>query len=133
MKNMLKLFIVSIFVINFVYSSCGSCPGDVAQSEQSVTKQAISNALVMSVPDDGKINGLVITTCGKCNLGTKEKGCSLSAKLGDSVYPVKGVSIHDHGNAHSDEGFCSAIRVAWANGIIKQDVFHVDSFVLVEK
>ena len=51
--------------------------------------------------------------------------------MGESIYPVAGTGIHDHGNAHGSEGFCNTIRVAWATGQIKKDVFHTKSFVLV--
>ena len=85
----------------------------------------------MSIPQNGEINGLVITSCGKCNLGTRDKGCSLSVKIGKKIYPVEGTGIHDHGDAHGSEGFCSAVRVAWASGNMKKGVFNADSFVLV--
>ena len=47
------------------------------------------------------------------------------------MYPVEGTGIHDHGNEHGNEGFCSAVRVAWAKGQVKKDVFYAESFVLV--
>ena len=74
----------------------------------------------------------MITSCGQCKLGLKGKpGCSLTIKIGESIYPVEGTGIHDHGDAHGREGFCSAIRVAWATGKIKDKVFHAESFELV--
>jgi len=89
------------------------------------------NTLVTAVPEDGNIEGIVITSCGICKLGLKKGGCSLSVKIGDTVYPVDGTSIHDHGDAHASDGFCSAVRVAWAKGKMKENVFHAESFVLV--
>jgi hypothetical protein len=65
-------------------------------------------------------------------LGYKGKqGCSLTIKIGDSVYPVEGTGLHDHGDAHGSIGLCSAVRVAWATGKIKKDIFHAESFALV--
>ena len=124
------IIILSLFIINQTFANCGGDHSDAkAASDASVKKV---NTLVTTVTDDGNINGLVITSCGQCNLGFKEKqGCSLTIKIGESIYPVEGTGIHDHGNAHEKEGFCSAIRVAWATGQIKDKVFHAESFELV--
>ena len=117
-------------MIGQVFADRGSDHGD-SKVVTSVKKTRI-NTLVMSVPDDGNIEGLVITSCGKCKFRYKEKqGCSLTVKIGESIYPVAGTSIHDHGDAHGNEGFCNTVRVAWATGQIKKDVFHTKSFVLV--
>ena len=103
-----------------------------SESIFSSSKKARVNTLVTVVPDDGNIEGLVITSCGQCNLGYKGKsGCSLTIKIGDSVYPVEGTGLHDHGDAHGSIGFCSAVRVAWATGQIKKDIFQAESFALV--
>jgi len=84
------------------------------------------------MPDNGNIEGLVITSCGQSKLGYKEKpGRSLTIKIGESIYPVEGIGTHDHGDVHGSEGYCSAIRVAWAKGKIKKDIFHAESFALV--
>ena len=103
-----------------------------AEEKNETSVQNITvNTLVTAVPEDGNIEGIVITSCGTCKLGVKEGGCSLSVKIGDTVYPVKGTGIHDHGDAHASDGFCSAVRVAWAKGQMKENVFHSESFVLV--
>lgn len=132
-RNISSLVIISVCMINFMYGNCGSCQGDnnPGLSQKSIQKKTTVNTLIMSAPKDGIIEGLVITSCGKCNLGTKDRGCSLSVKFGDKIYPVKGTGIHDHGDAHGNEGFCSAIRVAWTKGNLKKNVFYADSFVLV--
>ena len=126
------IILLSLFIINLVFANCGGDHTDgKADSNASVKKTKI-NTLVTAVTNDGNINGLVITSCGQCNLGLKGKpGCSLTIKIGESIYPVEGTGIHDHGDAHGKEGFCSAIRVAWATGKIKDKVFHAESFQLV--
>ena len=125
-------FILLLFCSNFIFAGCGGCPGDNATlKKEDPPKKPVGSTLVMSMPDDGNINGLVITSCGKCNLGTKDKGCSLSVKIGDKIYPVEGTGIHDHGDAHDSVGFCSAVRVAWAKGKMKKNVFHAETFFLV--
>ena len=115
-----------------VIAGCGHCGPSDKVPQKATISSAISSALVMSIPEDGKIEGLVITSCGQCKFGYKEKrGCSLTIKIGDSIYPVEGTGIHDHGNEHGSAGFCRAVRVAWASGEIKKDVFHAKSFTLV--
>ena len=125
------IILLSLFFVNQVFANCGSCGGEHTDSNAIVKKTKV-NTLVTAVMNDGNINGLVITSCGQCNLGLKGKaGCSLTIKIGESIYPVEGTGIHDHGDAHAKEGFCSAIRVAWATGKIKDKVFHAESFQLV--
>jgi len=129
-KLISAIFILSLFIVNQVFADCGGDHGDGKGAADAPS--ALGNTLVTVVPDDGNIEGLVITSCGQCKLGYKEKsGCSLTIKIGESIYPVEGTGIHDHGDAHGSEGFCSAIRVAWAKGQIKKDIFHAESFALV--
>ena len=122
--------ILSLFIANQIIADCG---GDHTDSKSvGQEKKVRVNTLVTSLPDDGNIEGLVITSCGQCKFGYKKKrGCSLTIKIGESIYPVEGTGIHDHGDAHGNEGFCSAVRVAWAAGKIKKNVFHAQSFTLV--
>ena len=130
--KLIKNTIIILFALNIVMAGCGKCPGDAVKTdkESPVIKTTI-NTLVTAVPEDGNIEGIVITSCGTCKLGVKGGGCSLWVKIGETVYPVEGTGIHDHGNAHGSEGFCSAVRVAWAKGQVKKNVFHTESFVLV--
>ena len=67
------------------------------------------------------------------NFGYKKiRGCNLAIKIEDKIYPVEGTKIHDHGDPHSKEGFCSAVRIAYVSGKIKKDKFYSDSFTLIE-
>ena len=127
------IIIVALFMTGQVIAGCGRCgSSDNKVPKKAKISSAISSTLVMSIPEDGKIEGLVITSCGQCKFGYKEKrGCSLTIKIGESIYPVEGTGIHDHGDAHGSEGFCSAVRVAWAEGKIKKNIFHAKSFTLV--
>ena len=86
-----SIIMMSIFLfINInLHAGCGSCPGDVKNIRKTHEKKVKDNTLVMSVPKNGEISGLVITSCGMCKLGTKDKGCSLSVKIGDKTYSVK--------------------------------------------
>ena len=123
--------ILSLFIANQIIADCG---GDHTDSKSvGQEKKVRVNTLVTSLPDDGNIEGLVITSCGQCKFGYKKKrGCSLTIKIGETIYPVKGTSIHDHGDAHSKEGFCSVVRVAYISGKVKNNKFYSDSFTLIE-
>ena len=60
------------------------------------------------------------------------RSCNLNIKIDDDVFPVEGTKIHEHGDPHSVEGFCNAVRVAYTEGKIKKRVFHADSFILID-
>ena len=127
-KNILLSLLISVFISNFVFANCGSCQ---VQAEPAILKK--SNSLVTTIPESRNIEGFAIASCGMCNFGYKEsKGCSLTIKIGDAVYPVEGTNIHKHGDPHSEEGMCSAIRVAYASGKVKDNKFYSDSFTLIE-
>ena len=116
-----------ISVSTFVFASCGSCQ---VQAKPILKK---SNSLVSIIPESGDIEGFAIASCGMCNFAYKgSKGCSLTIKIGDTVYPVEGNSIHEHGDPHSEEGMCSAIRVAYVSGKVKKNKFYSESFSLIE-
>ena len=126
-KKILLFSLALISVSNFVFASCGSCQ---VQAKPILKK---SNSLVSTIPKSGNIEGFAIASCGMCNFAYKgSKGCSLTIKIGDTVYPVEGNSIHDHGNPHSEEGMCSAIRVAYVSGKVKKNKFYSESFSLIE-
>ena len=127
-KNIFLSFLIVIFISSFVFASCGSCE---VQAESVVLKKI--NSLVTTIPESGNVEGFAITSCGMCNFGYKgSKGCSLTIKIGDTVYPVEGTSIHKHGDPHSKEGMCSAIRVAYIAGKVKNNKFYSDFFTLIE-
>jgi hypothetical protein len=127
MKNILSLLLILISVSNFIFAGCGSCQ----VHTKPILKKA--NSLVSTIPKSGDIEGFAIASCGMCNFAYKgSKGCSLTIKIGDTVYPVEGNSIHEHGDPHSEEGMCSAIRVAYVSGKVKKDKFYSDSFTLIE-
>ena len=127
-KNILSYLFTIVLISNFIFAGCGSCETD--EKIDVVTK---SSALVTTIPDSGDIEGFVLASCGICSFGFRgSKGCSLTIKIEDKVYPVEGTSIHKHGNPHSKEGFCSAVRVAYVSGNMKKNTFYSDSFTLME-
>ena len=127
-KKIFLSLLILISVSSFVFASCGSCQDQVKHPTLKKT-----NSLVTIIPESGDIEGFAITSCGMCNFAYKgSKGCSLTIKIGDTVYPVEGSSLHDHGDPHSEEGMCSAIKVAYVSGKIKKNKFYSDFFSLIE-
>ena len=128
LKTNIKLIIGFLFLSNLVLAGCGKCQ---INNKKDATKK--TSALVTAVPESGAIEGFVISSCGKCNFDYKKRrGCSLTIKIEDTIYPVEGTKIHDYGDPHSGDGFCNSVRVAYVSGEIKKNVFHADSFTLIE-
>ena len=121
-----SLFIIFCFtIINFSFAGCGSCN---VSKKQPISPDA---NFVTSITEDGKINGLVLASCGMCNFGMKDKKrCSLAIQINNIAYDVKGTGIDDHGDSHAEEGFCNAIRVANVKGEIKKNTLTAESFVV---
>ena len=79
------------------------------------------------------INQVVEAACGQCQLGMTEKsGCDLAIRIDGKSYFVDGTSIHDHGDAHADDGFCEAIRQANVKGEIIEGRFKSESFTIIK-
>ena len=126
-SSIISIFIISIFITDHLYARCGRCSVDAPPAPKK------SNALVTAVSESRNVEGLVIASCGMCNFGLKDsKGCNLAIKIGDTIYPVEGSSIHDHGDAHNDEGLCTATRIAYTRGEIKKGKLYTRNFVLLE-
>ena len=79
------------------------------------------------------INQVVEAGRGQCQLGMTEKsGCDLAIRIDGKSYFVDGTSIHDHGDAHADDGFCEAIRQANVKGEIIEGRFKSESFTIIK-
>ena len=79
------------------------------------------------------INQVVDAACGQCQFKmTENSGCDLAVKIDGKSYFVDGTTIHDHGDAHADDGFCQAIRQAEVKGEIIDGRFKAESFTLVK-
>ena len=75
---------------------------------------------------------IVDVSCGQCQFGMKGKaGCDLAARIDGKFYFVEGTDIHNHGDAHAADGFCSVVRKAEVAGEIKNDKFVATSFKLL--
>ena len=77
------------------------------------------------------INQVVDAACGQCQFKMTEKsGCDLAVKIDGESYFVDGTTIHDHGDAHADDGFCETIRQVEVKGEIIDGRFKAESFTL---
>jgi len=76
---------------------------------------------------------IVETACGECQFGMKGKSCDLAVRIDGKTYFVDGTTIHDHGDAHAEDGFCNAIRKASVTGTIEKNRFKATSFTLIKE
>jgi hypothetical protein len=76
----------------------------------------------------------VLASCGQCQFEMNSKtGCTLAIQYAGKKYWVDGTTINDHGDEHSEEGFCQATRKAEVKGTFDGDKFHATSFVILTK
>lgn len=75
---------------------------------------------------------VVEASCGECQFGMKGESCDLAVRIDGKSYFVDGTTIHDHGDAHAEKGFCNAISKALVTGEIKGNRFKATSFTLID-
>lgn len=73
---------------------------------------------------------IVQASCGQCKFNMDGHGCDLAVRIEGKSYWVDGTTIDDHGDAHAEDGFCSAIRKAEVEGTIVDNKFKIKSFKL---
>jgi hypothetical protein len=66
---------------------------------------------------------IVDAACGQCQFKMPGKGCTLAIKIKGKAYFVDKAGIDDFGDAHSDEGFCNAVRKAKVQGVVNKGKF----------
>ncbi len=69
-------------------------------------------------------------SCGICMFNMDGKSCELAVKINDEKYYVKGADIDSFGDAHSDSGFCNAIRKVEIQGEVISNKFLLTYFKL---
>ncbi|MFZ9388442.1 MAG: DUF6370 family protein [Chitinophagaceae bacterium] len=85
----------------------------------------------VSVPDKNKKIQVVEASCGQCQFKLAGKGCQLAVRIDGKAYFVDGTTIDDHGDAHSSDGFCEAIRKAEVQGDVVNSRFQATYFRLL--
>ena len=79
------------------------------------------------------VNQVVEAACGQCQFEMTEKsGCDLAVRIDGKSYFVDGTNIHEHGDAHADDGFCEVIRNANVKGEIIEGRVKSESFILIK-
>ena len=76
---------------------------------------------------------IVEASCGECQFKMKGSGCTLAVKMKKKTYFVDGTTIDAHGDAHSETGFCNAIRKAEVQGEVVNNKFVVSYFKLIDE
>ena len=93
----------------------------------------ITNKTESQIGKDMSINQVVEAACGQCQFEMTEKsGCDLAVRIDGKSYFVDRTNIHEHGDAHADDGFCEVIRSASVKGKIIEDRFKSESFTLIK-
>ena len=112
---MKKLFIIS--TILFLFSCDSKSANKIELQKENITT----------------INQVVEAACGQCQFGmTEELGCDLAVRIDGKTYFVDGTNIHEHGDAHANDGFCEIIRHASVKGKIINGRFNSESFTLIK-
>ena len=121
--NMEKLIL--LLVLTFI--GCSSKMTSNVESPEMVksTDRVIDNTI--------SIHQVVEVACGQCQFGITEKlGCDLGVRIEGNTYFVDGTNIHEHGDAHAEDGFCEAIRRANVKGKVVDGRFKSESFDLIK-
>ena len=85
-----------------------------------------------SVATEQQYQELVVeVACGQCQFGFPGDDCDLAVRIDGTPYFVEGTGIDDHGDAHSDDGFCNAVRQARVKGRVENGRFVATSFELL--
>ena len=110
-----------------VLAGCATKTINNAESLEPVNPTETQNA------EDISIHQVVEAACGQCQFGmTETSGCDLAVRIDGKSYFVDGTNIHEHGDAHADDGFCEVIRRADVKGEIIDGRFQSESFTLIK-
>ena len=71
-------------------------------------------------------------SCGICMFDMDGFKCELAVNIDGAKFYVEGADIDDYGDAHSNYGFCNAIRDVKIQGQIVDDKYIVTYFKLIK-
>ena len=96
-----------------------------------VTLLLLITSLSISAQEEIEVKKQIVqASCGQCKFKMTGQGCDLAVRIEGKSYWVDGTTIDDHGDAHAEDGFCSAIRKAEVEGTIVDNKFKIKSFKL---
>lgn len=79
-----------------------------------------------------EVHGIVVeAACGQCQFEQPGSDCDLAVRFDGGAYFVDGTGIDDHGDAHAQDGFCNAVRLALVEGVVVGERFVASSFTLL--
>ena len=126
----MKYFIIIIALtinLSILNAGCGGC-----QIKNIPETNSKTSAFITSIPSNNKIEGFVLTSCNKCNLGNKKDNkCSLGIEINSKTYSLRNYK-HDHKQAHNYDGICNSIRVGYIKGTIMNSDIKADYFKLIK-
>ncbi len=96
-----------------------------------ITQTLLSQDSTRMKIDPKKKVQIVEASCGQCQFKMAGKGCTLAVRINGKSYFVEKADIDAFGDAHSDEGFCNAIRKAKVQGEILNNKFVATYFELI--
>jgi len=119
-KNIMRVTVLLAFVAFTI--GCDTAPAKQESSEkkaEGITTEQLAEGVVVEA------------ACGECMFGLEGSSCDLAVRFNGKAYFVDGSTIDDHGDAHAEDGFCSAVRQAKVKGHLENDRFMVASFELI--
>ena len=117
MHHHMTRFVVSVVLTMLLMG----CKQQASEQQQATTEQREQHSPKL----------VVEAACGQCQFGLPGKGCDLAVRIDGEAYYVDGTRIDDHGDAHSDIGFCNAVRQARVTGRVENGRFVATSFELL--
>ncbi len=134
---MKKIFTISILLlfIGCATKTVNTEPHEPVEHAEYVEPTEPKEPVEPKEPSEGamSVNQVVEASCGQCQFGMTEKsGCDLAVRIDGKSYFVDGTNIHEHGDAHADDGFCETIRQVEVKGEIIDGRFKAESFTLIK-
>ena len=127
LEKEIKRIMVVLTLIGSLFAGCGNCEINNQNNQDVQNSSFIDKAPFYG----GKLEGFVIASCNKCNLGSKkDKTCSMGIMINGKTYLVD-KHIHNHDKAHEVDGICNSLRIAYVSGKIKKNKFYADTFRLI--
>ena len=118
----MKQYVTRFFVIVAFVTLAASC-------QHQATKLQPEQQTVASTQQDQEL--VVEAACGECQFGLAGNACDLAIRIDGKAHFVDGTGIDDHGDAHSDDGFCNTVRQARVQGHFENGRFVATSFALL--
>ncbi|MAV64908.1 MAG: hypothetical protein CBC84_000875 [Pelagibacteraceae bacterium TMED124] len=126
MKLLITLSTAALILVSNLEAGCGGY-----QIKNNVDKTKKLSNFVNEFSKNEKIEGFVISSCNKCNLGKNgDKNCSVGVLVNEKSCIEKGCQ-ESHKDLHNIYGVCNAFRFAYVIGKLYKNTFYADSFTMI--